>query len=118
MIHSLLKSFLGGIRYSFATWTIFLLDVTDNMCGFILAEIGLLKCLYIKKWSRMAHLDDYFFASFLGLMNTMIVVIMSSISVGMGEVETRESFKGLVGNKTNITESQINVEVVENVLYW
>ena len=66
----------------------------------------------------MAHLDDYFFASFLGLMNTMIVVIISSISVGMGEVETRESFEGLVGNNTNITESQINVEVVENVLYW
>ena len=66
----------------------------------------------------MAHLDDYFFSSFLGLMNTMIVVIISSISVGMGEVETRESFEGLVGNNTNITESQINVEVVENVLYW
>ena len=104
--------------YTFATWTIFLLDVTDNMCGFILAEIGFFKCLYIKKWSRMAHLDDYFFASFLGLMNTMIVVIISSISVGMGEVETRESFEGLVSNNTNITESQINVEVVENVLYW
>ena len=97
----------------------FLLDVTDNMCGFILAEIGVFKCLYIKKWSQMAHLDDYFFVSFLGLMNTMIVVIISSISVGMGEVETRESFKGLVsGNNTNITENQINMEVVENVLYW
>ena len=90
----------GGIGYSLATWTTFLFDVTDNMCGFIMAEIGLLKCLYIKKWSRMAHLDDYFFASYIGLMNTMICVIISSISVGIGEVETRETFEGLVVTKS------------------
>ena len=109
---------LGGIGYGFATWTIFLLDITDNICGFILAEIGLLKCLYIKKWSRMAHLDDYFFASFMGLMNIVITIIISSISVGMGEVVTRESFEGLVGNNTNITESQSKLIIAENVLYW
>ena len=106
----------GGIGYSLATWITFLFDITDNMSGLIFAEIGLLKCLYIKKWSWMAHLDDYFFASYIGLMNTMITVIIGSISVGMGEVETRETFEGLAGAKTNITESDLII--AENVLFW
>ena len=66
----------------------------------------------------MAHLDDYFFASFMGLMNIVITIISCSISVGIGEVETRESFEGLVGNNTNITQSQNNLAIAENVLYW
>ena len=66
----------------------------------------------------MAHLDDYFFASFMGLMNIVISIIFCSISVGIGEVETRESFEGLVGNNTNITQSQNNLAIAENVLYW
>ena len=66
----------------------------------------------------MVHLDDNFIASFLGLINTMTTVIISCVSVGMGEVETRESFEGLVGNNTNNTQSKSNLVIAENVLYW
>ena len=107
---------LGGIGNILANWTLFLLNATDFMACFFALEIGLFKFLYIKKWSRMAFLDDYFFASFLGLMNLLLALIKSGVSMKMGVYENSQTFDTLAGSQTNMTE--INKTLAQNCLFW
>ena len=107
---------LGGIGNILANWTLYLLNATDSMGGFLMLEIGFFKCLYIKKWSRMAFLDDYFFATFLGLMNMMLALIKSGVSMDMGVYENTQTFGVLAGSQTNITKS--NKILAQNCLFW
>ena len=83
---------------------------------YTLFEIGILKVMYIKKWSRMAVLDDYFFATFIGLLNALFVFLNSSISLGMGVFENYENYELLSGNKPNLTKSDI--KNIEKCLFW
>ena len=93
-----------------------MLNSTDYMFLIIMTEIGILKVMYIKKWSRMAVLDDYFFATFIGLLNALFVFLNSYISLGMGVFENYESYEILSGNKPNLTE--IDIKNIENCLLW
>ena len=81
-----------------------------------MTEIGILKFMYIKKWSRMAALDDYFFATFIGLSNTLFVFLNSSISFGMGVFENYENYEILSGNKPSLTTSDF--ENIEKCIFW
>ena len=81
-----------------------------------ITEIGIFKVLYIKKWSRMAVLDDYFFATFVGLMNALLAFLNSSISLGTPIFENYESYELLSGSKPNITEA--GTKIIENVYFW
>ena len=107
---------LGGIGSILTYWTIFVLSTTDYMFLMTITEIGILKLLYIKKWSRMAVLDDYFFATFIGLMNAMLAFLNSSISLGMPIFENYVSYELLSGSKPNITEADI--KIIEKVYFW
>ena len=107
---------LAGIGSILAYWTIFILSSTDYMFLMTITEIGIFKFLYIKKWSRMAVLDDYFFATFIGLMNAMLAFLNSSISLGMPIFENYVSYELLSGSKTNITEGDL--KIIEKVYFW
>ena len=107
---------LGGIGSILTYWTIFVLSTTDYMFLMTITEISILKLLYIKKWSRMAVLDDYFFATFIGLMNAMLAFLNSLISLGMPIFENYVSYELLSGSKPNITEA--DVKIIEKVYFW
>ena len=88
----------------------------DNFITFLLTEIAILKCLYIKNWSRMVHVDDYFLASFLGLFNTMIIFLKMSISIGLGEIEATDVFMRTSGLNVTLSESQ--KQLAAEVFTW
>ena len=97
-------------------WTTFLMYSGDNFITFLLTEIAILKCLYIKNWSRMVHVDDYFLASFLGLFNTMIIFLKMSISIGLGEIEATDVFMRTSGLNVTLSESQ--KQLAAEVFTW
>ena len=97
-------------------WTTFLMYSGDNFITFLLTEIAILKCLYIKNWSRMVHVDDYFLASFLGLFNTMIIFLKMSISIGLGEIEATDVFMRTSGLNVTLSESQ--KQLAAQVFTW
>ena len=107
---------IDGLGSTLTYGTIFILSSTDCMFLMTITEIGIFKLLYIRKWSRMAVLDDYFFATFIGLMNALFAFLNSSISLGMPIFQNYESFGLLSGRTPNITESDI--EIVENIYFW
>ena len=97
-------------------WTMILVYSSDNFCSFILMEIALLKCLYIKNWSWMVHIDDYFLATFLGLFNTMIISLKMSIAVGMGEIDGMDIFIKSTG--LNNTQTDQHKQLASELFYW
>ena len=97
-------------------WTMVLAYSSDNFCIFILTEIAILKCLYIKNWSWMVHVDDYFLSTFLGLFNTMVVILKMSVSVGMGEIDGMDIFMRTSG--LNNTQTEPYKQLSTELFHW
>ena len=97
-------------------WTMIILYSSDQFLAIILTEIAVLKCLYVKKWSRMVHVDEYFLATFLGLFNTMFVFLKMSISVGMGEIDGMDLFIRTSGS--NNTQVEPYKQLSTELFHW
>ena len=108
--------FQGGIGYSLGMWTMIILYSSDQFFAIILTEIAILKCLYIKKWSWMVHVDDYFLSTFLGLFNTMVVILKISVSVGMGEIDGMDIFMRTSG--LNNTQTEPYKQLSTELFHW
>ena len=97
-------------------WTMIILYSSDQFFAIILTEIAILKCLYIKKWSWMVHVDDYFLSTFLGLFNTMVVILKISVSVGMGEIDGMDIFMQTSG--LNNTQTEPYKQLSAELFHW
>ena len=53
--------------------------------AFTLAEMTILKCLYISKWSKMAMIEDDFLARILAEFNFFISITMTLIRIYLDE---------------------------------
>ena len=101
-----------GIGYLLAVWTGFLMRSLYGFIGFCMSEIMILKCLYLTKWPMMALLNDNYLATFVGLTNILISILISSVQLGMGELDTAVIFqklRGVIREKTHLQET---------VAYW
>ena len=87
----------NGIGYNLSLWTIFLMGSLYGFIIFCMTEIMILKCLYLTNWPMMALLDDNFFATFVGLSNTMISILFSSVRLGVGEFVSHVMFQKMSG---------------------
>ena len=98
----------NGIGYPLSLWTVF--SMTSLLCfiGFCMTQIMILKCLYLTNWPMMALLDDNFFATFVGLSNTMISILFSSVRLGVGEFVSHVMFQkmsGVIKEKTHLNST-------------
>ena len=101
-----------GIGYPLAVWTGFLMRSLYGFIGLCISEIMILKCLYLTNWPMMALLNDNYLATFVGLTNILISILISSIQLGMGELDTAVIFQklsGVIREKTHLQET---------VAYW
>ena len=97
-----------GIGYHLALWTGFVNTSSMYYIGFSMAQIMILKCLYLTKWSTMALLDDYFFETFLTLNNILMAIMISFIRLGMGEFDSNIHIIKLtrvITERTNLHET-------------
>ena len=101
-----------GIGYPLSLWTIYMMGSLYCFIGFCMSEIMILKCLYLTKWPIMALLNDNYFATFVGLNNILISILISSVQLGMGELDTAVIFQKLSGVIREKTPLQ------ETVAYW
>ena len=98
----------NGIGYPLSLWTVF--SMTSLLCFifFCVTQIMILKCLYLTNWPMMALLDDNFFATFVGLSNTTISILLSSIRLGMGEFVSHgmlQRMSGVIKEKTHLNST-------------
>ena len=97
-----------GIGYPLSLWTIYMMGSLYCFIGFCMSEIMILKCLYLTKWPMMALLNDDYFATFVGLSNILICILISSIRLGMGEFDSNfmvQNMSGVVKEKKHPHET-------------
>ena len=92
----------------------------EAMTGFLLTylfsiltltELVILRCLYIKYWSRLAAMSDYFIAMYLNLTNCLIIFLIGSILCISKQVETDVYVNFMEGLKVDKT-FQFHTEIV------
>ena len=95
-----------GLGYRLSLWTRFLMRSLYCLIGFCISEIMILKCLYLAKWPMMALLNDNYFATFVGINNILICILISSIQLGMGELQDTEiifqKLSGVIKKRTHL----------------
>ena len=104
----------NGIGYSLSVWTIFLMGSLHGFIIICMTDIMILKCLYLTKWPMMALLNDNYLATFVGLSNIMICILISSIRIGTGEFVSFVMFQQMSGE---INEKTHHHEAVA-IAHW
>ena len=77
-----------------------------NLYGVVSTELFLchslkvmfvMKCLYLTTWKTISHLEDYFSATFSGVLNVLFSIYISIILISFGGFGHIEKFKFLSG---------------------
>ena len=87
MYNSKIKDVLNLIFIEHTTAVMATYTIVVNMVysALTLAEMTILKCLYISKWSKMAMIADEFLARILAELNFFISIMMTLIRIYLDE---------------------------------
>ena len=83
--NSKLVIYLIFIDHTAAVMATYTIIVNMVYSAFTLAEMTILKCLYISKWSKMAMIEDDFLARILAEFNLFISITMTLIRIYLDE---------------------------------